>query len=112
MIRIGIQWFLNQTGPTATSHIESGGFVRSRPGVEHPDIMWHFMPSEVCEHGQKAPTNEAFQVRSSVKDSFINLDQDLLKVVKISGQVESTVQDKITQKWIQIFWLYFLPLKI
>ena len=46
------------------------------------------------------------------KDSFINLDQDLLKVVKISGQVESTVQDKITQKWIQIFWLYFLPLKI
>ena len=32
------------------------------------------------------------------KDSFINLDQDLLKVVKISGQVESTVQDKITQK--------------
>ena len=67
MIRIGIQWFLNQTGPTATSHIESGGFVRSRPGVEHPDIMWHFMPSEVCEHGQKAPTNEAFQVRSPVQ---------------------------------------------
>ena len=25
------------------------------------------------------------------KDSFINLDQDLLKVVKISGQVKSTV---------------------
>ena len=45
------------------------------------------------------------------KDSFINLDQDLLKVVKKSGQVESTVQDKITQKWIQILWLYFLPLK-
>ena len=35
-----------------------------------------------------------------VKDSFINLDQDLLKVVKIFGQVESTVQVKITQKWI------------
>ena len=34
------------------------------------------------------------------KDSFINLDQDLLKVVKISGQVESNVHDKITQKWI------------
>ena len=47
-----------------------------------------------------------------IKDSFINLDQDISKAVKISGQVESTVQDKITQKWIQIFWLYFLPLKI
>ena len=46
------------------------------------------------------------------KDSFINLDQDLLKVVKNSGQVESTVQVKITQKWIWIFWFYFLSLKI
>ena len=34
------------------------------------------------------------------KDSFINLDQDLIKVVKNFGQVESTVQVKITQKWI------------
>ena len=60
------------------------------------------------------PADKDEQVRSYIltKDSFINLDQDLLKVVKISGQVESTVQDKITQKWIQIFWLYFLPLKI
>ena len=37
---------------------------------------------------------------SFVKDSFINLDQNLWKVIKISGQVESTVQVKITQKWI------------
>ena len=57
-------------------------------------------------------TSSRIDVLESAKDSFINLDQDLLKVVKISGQVESTVQDKITQKWIQIFWLYFLPLKI
>ena len=49
---------------------------------------------------------------NNAKDSFINLDQDLLKVAKISGQVESTVQVKITQKWIKIFWLYFLSLKI
>ena len=32
--------------------------------------------------------------------------QDLLKVVKNFGQVESTIQVRIAQKWIQIFWLY------
>ena len=48
MIKIGIQWFLNQSGPCGTTHIESGGFTRSRPGVEHPDIMFHFFPSQVC----------------------------------------------------------------
>ena len=31
------------------------------------------------------------QAMRKSKDSFINLDQDLLKVVKIFGQVESTV---------------------
>jgi len=62
MIKVGIQWFLNQTGPTATSHLESGGFARSRPGIEHPDIMFHFLPSQVIDHGRKAPFMEAFQV--------------------------------------------------
>ena len=38
----GIQWFLNQMGPCTTTHIESGGFTRSRPGVTHPDKMFHF----------------------------------------------------------------------
>ena len=54
--------FLPITGPTATSHLESGGFARSRPGVEHPDIMFHFLPSQVIDHGRKAPWMEAFQV--------------------------------------------------
>ena len=34
-------------GPARTAHLESGGFCRSRPGVEHPDIMFHFLPSQV-----------------------------------------------------------------
>jgi len=37
MIRIGAQWFLNQTGLAASSHLETGGFVRSNEKVEHPD---------------------------------------------------------------------------
>ena len=39
-----------------------------------------------------------FLLKGTVKDSLINLDQNLLKVVKIFGQVESTVQVKITEK--------------
>ena len=73
MIRVGIQWFLNQTGPTATSHLESGGFARSRPGVEHPDIMFHFLPSQVIDHGRKAPYMEAFQVRPRFGESMTRL---------------------------------------
>ncbi len=33
MIRIGMQWFINQTGEGASSHLESGGFARSNDSV-------------------------------------------------------------------------------
>ena len=29
MVRVGLQWFLNQTGDGATTHLESGAFLRS-----------------------------------------------------------------------------------
>ena len=50
MIQVGLQWFYNQTGAAGTTHLESGGFTRSRPGVAHPDIMFHFLPSQVLMH--------------------------------------------------------------
>ena len=39
-------------GPCATTHVESGGFCRSRPGVEHPDIMFHFVPTQVIKYNR------------------------------------------------------------
>lgn len=62
MVRIGIEWFLFQTGDGASSHLEAGGFVRSRPDVPHPDIQFHFLPSAVRDHGRVAPDQHAFQV--------------------------------------------------
>jgi choline dehydrogenase len=33
---IGLEWLLLRKGLGATNHFESGGFIRSRAGVEHP----------------------------------------------------------------------------
>jgi choline dehydrogenase len=57
----GIQWFYNQTGACSTAHLEVGGFIRSEPGVRHPDIQYHFLPSQVIDHGRKDPEVHAFQ---------------------------------------------------
>lgn len=62
MVRIGLEWFLRQTGDGATAHLESGGFIRSRPGVEHPDIQFHFLPSTVNDHGREPGPCHAYQV--------------------------------------------------
>ncbi|XP_068109764.1 choline dehydrogenase, mitochondrial isoform X2 [Hyperolius riggenbachi] len=62
MLKIGIEWMVKFTGYGATAHLETGGFIRSAPGVEHPDIQFHFLPSQVIDHGRVNPNMEAFQV--------------------------------------------------
>jgi choline dehydrogenase-like flavoprotein len=42
----------------ATPGCQAGGFVRSRPDVEHPDIQFIFMPPVFEDNGQKANTFE------------------------------------------------------
>ncbi|KAM8930767.1 choline dehydrogenase, mitochondrial [Pelodytes ibericus] len=62
MIKIGLEWLWKFTGEGATAHLESGGFIRSGPGVGHPDIQFHFLPSQVIDHGRVKPKDEAYQV--------------------------------------------------
>ena len=62
MVRIGLEWFLYQTGWGATAHLESGGFIRSRGGLEQPNLQYHFLPSTVNDHGRKNGPCHAFQV--------------------------------------------------
>ncbi|KAL6119945.1 chdh [Pungitius sinensis] len=62
MVRIGLEWLTQFTGYGATSHLESGGFIRSRPHVPHPDIQFHFLPTQVIDHGRVASKIEAYQV--------------------------------------------------
>ncbi|KAK1899083.1 Choline dehydrogenase mitochondrial [Dissostichus eleginoides] len=62
MVKIGLEWLTMFTGYGATAHLESGGFIRSRPKVTHPDIQFHFLPSQVIDHGRVASKIEAYQV--------------------------------------------------
>jgi len=44
-----------------SAHLEAGAFIRSRAGVSHPDIQYHFLPSQVVDHGRGKIEYEAFQ---------------------------------------------------
>lgn len=58
----GVTWFLNHDkGACRTTHLEAGGFIRSEAGVRHPDIQFHFLPSQVIDHGRTPPQVHAYQ---------------------------------------------------
>ena len=59
--RIGLRWLLRKDGLGATNHFESCGFIRSRAGVRHPDIQYHFLPLAVSYDGKSLADGHGFQ---------------------------------------------------
>lgn len=58
---VGLQWLLARKGPGASNQFESAGFIRSRAGVEYPDIQFHFLPIAVRYDGKAAAEGHGFQ---------------------------------------------------
>ncbi|WP_172327707.1 choline dehydrogenase [Mangrovicoccus sp. HB161399] len=59
---IGAQWLFTKKGLGASNQFESAAFIRSRAGVEYPDIQYHFLPIAVRYDGQAAAEGHGFQV--------------------------------------------------
>lgn len=62
--KVGVEWFIFRSGLCTSAHLEAGGFIRSRPGIRHPDIQYHFLPSVVNDHGRKPGDRHAFQAHA------------------------------------------------
>ncbi|MCC5993349.1 MAG: choline dehydrogenase [Rhodobacteraceae bacterium] len=58
---VGMQWLLRRRGPGASNQFEAGAFIRSRAGVEYPDIQYHFLPIAVRYDGQAVAEGHGFQ---------------------------------------------------
>ncbi len=58
---IGTRWILRKDGLGTSNHFETGGFIRSRPGVRHPDIQYHFLPMAVSYDGSSLAKEHGFQ---------------------------------------------------
>ncbi len=58
---VGLQWLLRGRGLGASNHFEAGGFIRSRAGVQYPDIQFHFLPMAVAYDGSALAHEHGFQ---------------------------------------------------
>ena len=59
---IGARWFFFRSGLGATNHFESCAFIRSRAGLQHPDIQYHFLPAAMRYDGTPSLDGHGFQV--------------------------------------------------
>lgn len=58
---IGAQWLFFKRGLGASNQFESAAFIRSRAGVQYPDIQYHFLPLAVRYDGRAAAEGHGFQ---------------------------------------------------
>jgi choline dehydrogenase len=58
---IGLRWLLRRDGLGATNHFESCGFIRTRAGIDYPDIQYHFLPLAVSYDGNSLATEHGMQ---------------------------------------------------
>jgi choline dehydrogenase len=59
---VGAQWLLGRHGPGASNQFEACAFVRSGPGIDYPDIQFHFLPIAVRYDGKAVAEGHGFQV--------------------------------------------------
>jgi choline dehydrogenase len=59
--RVGAEWLLTRGGLGASNQFEACGFIRSRAGVDYPDIQFHFLPIAVRYDGSTAAQGHGFQ---------------------------------------------------
>jgi choline dehydrogenase len=61
---VGAQWLLAGKGPGASNQFEACGFIRSRAGIEYPDIQYHFLPIAVRYDGKAVVEGHGFQAHT------------------------------------------------
>jgi choline dehydrogenase len=58
---IGAEWLFFKTGLGASNHFEAAAFLRSRAGIDYPDIQYHFLPVAIRYDGKAAAKSHGFQ---------------------------------------------------
>ncbi|MEO6299784.1 MAG: choline dehydrogenase [Paracoccaceae bacterium] len=58
---IGAQWLFTGKGLGASNQFEACAFIRSKAGVEYPDIQYHFLPIAVRYDGKVSAAGHGFQ---------------------------------------------------
>ncbi|MFF7707881.1 choline dehydrogenase [Pseudomonas sp. NPDC007930] len=59
---IGAEWLFNGTGIGASNQFEAGGFIRTRPEFEWPNIQYHFLPVAINYNGSNGVKEHGFQM--------------------------------------------------
>ena len=61
---VGLQYLLRRTGPGADNFLQAGAFLKSRDGLDRPDVQLHYVNACMIEHGRVEMDRDGFTVHA------------------------------------------------
>lgn len=66
LVRAGWQWHRQRNGRLTTNFAEAGGFLRTDPSVQTPDVQLHFVVAKLVNHGRQLTPGHGFSLHVCV----------------------------------------------
>ncbi|MEO0817174.1 MAG: choline dehydrogenase [Pseudomonadota bacterium] len=61
---VGLQYLFTKAGPGADNFLQAGAFLKSREGLDRPDLQLHFVNAGMIDHGRTEVNQDAFTVHA------------------------------------------------
>jgi choline dehydrogenase-like flavoprotein len=84
LIKEARQWKRDGSGLIATPYAEAGAFLKSKPGIERPDLQLHFVIALVDNHGRRLHPGFGFSCHVCVLRPFSRGEVGLLDANPLS----------------------------
>ncbi|MFB6194384.1 MAG: GMC family oxidoreductase, partial [Halobaculum sp.] len=60
-----LRWLVGKRGPLTSNLAEAGGFVRTDPTLDAPDLQYHFLPAYLMRHTKDNPDGHGFTLNAT-----------------------------------------------
>ncbi len=100
---IGLKYLYNKTGPGADNFLHAGAFLKTREGLDRPDIQLHLVNGIMIEHGKQEIKKDGFtvhacQLRPDSRGEITLASSDPFDPPAIDPNYLATESDRITMR--------------
>ncbi|MDJ0921279.1 MAG: choline dehydrogenase [Henriciella sp.] len=63
-LAVGIQYLMSKTGAGADNFLQAGAFLKTREGLDRPDIQLHMVNAIMMDHAKESPNEDGYTVHA------------------------------------------------
>ena len=102
-LAVGIKYLMSKSGPGADNFLQAGAFLKTREGLDRPDIQLHLVNAMMRDHGNYDYKKDGFtihscQLRPESRGSVMIASDDPFEHPAIDPNYLATEGDRITMR--------------